>query len=189
MNTSNISMEQVLESFAMERDHGAPTLERYLREYPSYSAELIDLSQEIFRLGVQDEGALPLVDQVRIDSAWSKFQSFLPSTTDVVGQMSVSKQRELSVALGVPRQVVSAFRERRVRLDSVPRTFLSKMAAILATNVDDLLGFLSAPQHALARSYKADEKPETGDQTTFEKLLRDAKMADEQIKRLLADKL
>jgi hypothetical protein len=39
------SRESVLDAFAIESEPGRSTLERYLRLYPEYAGELIDLSR------------------------------------------------------------------------------------------------------------------------------------------------
>ena len=43
------SRESVLDAFAVESEPGRSTLERYLRLYPEYAGELIDLSRELSR--------------------------------------------------------------------------------------------------------------------------------------------
>ena len=44
------SREDVLDAFAVEPNHERNTLERYLRDYPQYAAELVDLSRELSRV-------------------------------------------------------------------------------------------------------------------------------------------
>jgi hypothetical protein len=43
------SREAVLDAFAVESEPDRSTLERYLRLYPEYAAELVDLSRELSR--------------------------------------------------------------------------------------------------------------------------------------------
>ena len=43
------SREEVLDAFAVEISHDRETLERYLRQYPHFSNELVDLSRELSR--------------------------------------------------------------------------------------------------------------------------------------------
>lgn len=183
-----LSLDQVLESFAMEPDAGGQSLQRYLREYPEYAAQLVDISQEIFRFGIQDESPLSVEDQMRIDSACSRIQS-APSTvaTDPFAGLSVPQLREVAQALDVPRQVITAFRERTVIVASVPKSFLARLAGKVGSSVQVLLNILALPPQPLARSYKADGKPTEAVRVTFEQLLRDAGLSDEQIKLLLAD--
>lgn len=183
-----LSRDQVLESFAMEPDAGGQTLQRYLQEYPEYAALLVDLSQEIFRFNIQDESPLSVEDQMQIDSAWSRIQS-APSkaVADPFAELSIPKLREVAQALDVPRQVITAFRERTVIVATVPNRFLTRLAGLVGSSVQGLLDTLALPLQPMARSYKADNKPTKAVRVTFEQLLRDAGLSDEQIELLLAD--
>ena len=183
-----LSLDQVLESFAMEHDADGQALRRYLQEYPEYSPQLVDLSQEIFRFDILDESPLSMEDQMRIDTAWSRIQSApTKAVTDLFADLSVPKLREVAQTLDVPRQVITAFRERAVIVASIPMRFLTKLAGLLGSSVQDLQDSLSLPPQAQARSYKADGKPSEAARVTFEQLLRDAGQSDEQIELLLAD--
>ena len=183
-----LTRDQVLESFAMEPDAGGQTLQRYLREYPDYATQLVDLSQEIFRFSIHDECPLLVEDQMQIDSAWSRIQS-APSkvVADPFAQLSVLKLREVAQALDVPRQVITAFRERVVIVTSVPKGFLARLAGLLGSSVPSLLETLVLPPHSLDRSYKTDGQPTAAVKVTFDQLLRDAGLPDQQIELLLAD--
>lgn len=183
-----LSLDQVLESFAMEHDADGQALRRYLQEYPEYAPQLVDLSQEIFRFDILDESPLSMEDQMRIDTAWSRIQSApTKAVTDLFADLSVPKLREVAQTLNVPRQVITAFRERAVIVASIPMRFLTKLAGLLGSSVQDLQESLSLPPQAQARSYKADGKPSEAARVTFEQLLRDAGQSDEQIELLLAD--
>lgn len=183
-----LSLDQVLESFAMEHDVDGQALRRYLQQYPEYAPQLVDLSQEIFRFDILDESPLSMEDQMRIDTAWSRIQSApTKAVTDLFADLSVPKLREVAQTLDVPRQVITAFRERAVIVASIPMRFLTKLAGLLGSSVQDLQDSLSLPPQAQARSYKADGKPSEAARVTFEQLLRDAGQSDEQIELLLAD--
>lgn len=184
----NLMCDQVLESFAMEPNTGGQTLQRYLREYPEYAMQLVDLSQEIFRFGILDESPLKAEDQMRIDSAWSRIQS-TPSkaVADPFAGLSVPKLREIAQTLDVPRQVITAFSERTVIVASVPMRFLNRFADLVGSSVQGLLDTLALPPQPLTRSYKADGKPTEAVRVGFEQLLRDAGLSNEQIGSLLAD--
>ncbi|WP_143002908.1 hypothetical protein [Nitrosospira sp. Nsp1] len=172
----------------MEFDKSGQTLERYLRSYPEYAMQLIDLSQETFRFGVQDESPLSVQDKIRIDSALLRIQSAsIKAAADVLAELSVPKLREIAQALDVPRQVITAFRERTVIVGSVPRRFAAKLASLVGSSAEVLLNSLSLPPQTLSRSYKADGKPTKTVRVTFEQLLRDSGMSDKKIALLLTD--
>jgi hypothetical protein len=183
------SREDVLDAFAVEPSHGREILERYLREYPHFSNELVDLSRELSRAPPGAEGPMSPQEQAMIELAWQQHKQIeTQSAEDPLAHVSVAKLREIALQLDVPRQVVTAFRERRVVADSVPRRFLTHMAVALNCSIDLLVSALKTSSGpALARSYKANEKPSGETAATFEQLLIDAGVSEEKRTALLAD--
>lgn len=188
-NAHQPSREDVLDAFAVEPSHGREILEHYLREYPHFSNELVDLSRELSR--VPDEAQRPMSpqEQAMVEEAWQQHMPIeTKSAKDPLAEVSVAQLREIAVQLDVPWQVVTAFRERRVVATSVPRAFLTRMAAALNCTVDLLVSTLTMPSgQTLARSYKADGKPSAETAATFERLLIDAGVSEEKRIALLAD--
>ena len=110
------------------------------------------------------------------------------ATADPFAALTIEDWRAVAQRLDVPRQVVTALRERRISLVSIPRRFLRRSWPRRS----------AAPSHswncpggrrqlAGARSYKADGKPTAGEQVTFEQVLIDAGVPAEKRARLLAD--
>jgi len=188
-NAHQPSREDVLDAFAVEPSHGREILERYLREYPHFSNELVDLSRELSRVPDGAERPMSLQEQAMVEAAWQQHKPIeTKSAKDPLADLSVAQLREIAVQLDVPRQVVTAFRERRVVAASVPRQFLTRMADVLNCTVDLLVNALALPPApALARSYKADGKPSAEAVVTFERLLIDAGVSEEKRTALLAD--
>jgi len=170
------SLEDVLSAFAVECTADRGVLAKYLREYPEYADDLIDLSREIHREPMESTADLSPNDRARIESAWQRFSQATPtSIEDPLTALSVAEVRQVAAALGVKRQVLAALREHRVVVASIPTRFLSRLAAAIRTTVEQLLQALSTPQHlSLVRSYKADATPEAGGPVTFERLLEEA---------------
>ncbi|MBM2713492.1 hypothetical protein JQK88_20170 [Mesorhizobium caraganae] len=182
------SRESVLDAFAVESEPGQSTLERYLRLYPEYAGELVDLSRELSREVYNDDAPLSSADQALIDAAWSQYAAAMPTPTpDPFAALTVDNWRAVAQRLDVPRQVVTALRERRILLVSIPRRFLGTLAEAVSSSVAQLeLSWI--PAHAAAaRSYKADGKPIVGEQVTFEQVLIDAGVPAEKRARLLAE--
>lgn len=188
-NAHQPSREDVLDAFAVEPSHGHEILERYLREYPHFSNELVDLSRELSRVPDVTERPMSLQEQAMVEAAWQQHMPIeTKSAKDPLADLSVAQLRELALRLDVPRQVVTAFRERRVAAASVPRRFLTRMAAVLNCTVDLLVSTLTLPAGlVLARSYKSDGKPAAETAATFERLLIDAGVSEEKRTALLAD--
>jgi len=183
------SREEVLDAFAVEPIRGRTTLERYLRDFPQYAAELVELSREVSRVVEEDESPLTAHEKALIETAWQNHSSLeTKSAKDPLADLSVPQLREVAHALDVPRQVITAFRERRVKLESVPKPFISALARVLGCPADLLLSVLVAPSGpALARSYKADVKPSAGAAISFEQLLIDAGVPEAKRAELLVE--
>ncbi|WP_318765075.1 hypothetical protein [Agrobacterium fabrum] len=182
------SREAVLDAFAVESEPDRSTLERYLRLYPEYATELVDLSRELSREIPEDEAPLSVADQALVDAAWSQHAKALPATaSDPFAALTADDWRTVAHHLDVPRQVITALRERRVSLLSVPRQFLQNLAVAMRCSVTQLeLSWGNAPLVA-GRSYKADGKPNAGEQVTLEKVLIDASVPVEKRARLLVE--
>lgn len=184
------SREDVLGAFAVEADHGRATLERYLRDYPQYAGDLIDLSHELAQHVDVSTAPLSAEDESLITSAWRRHTaSGHQPLVDPMARLTVPELRTVAQQLGVPRQILAAFRERKVIIASVPRAFLARLASLLGTPLEELQNTLArAPTLELARSYKADEKPQTEPPATFEQLLTDACVPQDQRAALLSEK-
>ena len=105
-----------------------------------------------------------------------------------MAHLSVPVLREIAGKLGVPRQVLTAFRERRVLLASVPDRFLTQLAAAAASTVDAFRNWLEpSSMPMLARSYKSDGKPAEVVQVPFDRILLDAQVPPERRAELLSE--
>lgn len=186
---SSPTLEDVLDAFAIEPETDSSTLQRYLRDYPQFAERLIDLSQELSREPFERRGPLAAEDMAKIDAAWSRHFAAAPvPIPDPLATLSVENLRELSRALQVPRQVITAFRERKVDVASVPCFFLTRFAAGLKVRVEQLVDALSLPPAPqFARSYKSDVKPGVPTRATFEQILREAGVPDEERAKLMAE--
>jgi len=182
------SLEEVLESFSIEHDVGTATLQKYLTAYPAFANEIVDLSREMAKTLAEDEEPLSEYDRRLISSAVTRIQNAPGKTMiDPFADLSAQKMRDISKALNLPRQVVMAFRERIVAAESIPQRFLSKFAELLQSSVQQLTTSLEQPPMAVAGSYKSDGKPCNVQKITFEQLLRDADLSEEDIATLMEE--
>jgi hypothetical protein len=189
IRTPHPSQEEVLSAFAVEPDAGRRTLERYLRAYPQYAEGLVELSRERWFMEGQGEGPLSGADEARIEAALGVHRGDPPALPpDPLAALSVPELRQLAQRLAVPRQVITAFRERRVIAASVPRRFLADFADALRCPAEALLSALGGPPpSSQTRSYKSEVKPEADQPVTFERLLLDAGLSAEARAALLAE--
>lgn len=179
-------LEDVLEWFALEAD--APgVLARYLRDYPQFSRPLVDLSYELAR-EIDETAPLPPNSETKIATAWQRYRAAVaqPASNPFAGK-SPSEMRAIAEALSVPRQVLIAFREGRVLIQTVPERFMRRMAEALSTRLDNLRRSLAGPPLIPARQFKADTKPARGQPVSFEQLLLDAQVPEERRSELLAE--
>jgi hypothetical protein len=183
------SRESVLDAFAVESELGRSTLERYLRLYPEYAGELADLSRDLSREVCDDTAPLSAADQALIDAAWSQHAKAVPAvaTADPFAALTVDDWRTVAQRLDVSRQVVTALRERRISLVSIPRRFLAMLAEAMRSSVAQLEASWGPAPLVVARSYKADAKPVASEQVTFEQVLIDAGIPAQKRAKLLAE--
>ncbi|WP_245489881.1 MULTISPECIES: hypothetical protein [unclassified Mesorhizobium] len=121
-------------------------MERYLRLYPDYAAELVELSRELSREVYNDDAApLSAADQALIGAAWSRHAATMPAAmSDPFAALTVDDRRAVAQRLELPRQVVTALRERRVLLVSIPRRFLQRLAEAIGSTVAQLQVLIDA---------------------------------------------
>jgi hypothetical protein len=181
----------VLDAFSVEPRPDRETLERYLQAYPDYAEALVDLSRELSRVLREDETPLSAEERALIDAAWRRHAADHAANVvaDPFAALSAGDLREVARRLDVPRQIVTAFREQRVILSSVPRRFLTRLADAVNSSVDSLEALWSdlIRTPAPARSYKADAKPTAVEPVSFERLLIDAGVTEKKRAELMAD--
>ncbi len=184
---SHLSCEDVLDAFAMESSLGDDTLERYLQNYPEYTAELTELSYVLSRPVCEDEIPLTDEDKAAIDKAWQRHVEAAPkATADPLEDLSVERKRQIARLLDVPQQVITAFREHRIEPTSIPLPFLERLATALDSTVEILIRSLSLPPTPNPeRSYKADNRPEVQNQVAFEQILINAGVSQEKQSQLM----
>ncbi|MDP2762636.1 MAG: hypothetical protein Q8O64_19920 [Sideroxyarcus sp.] len=107
--------------------------------------------------------------------------------SEALANLTISQQKVVANNLGIRRQVLTGFREHRVVVSSISDGFLRRLANELGQATDALARALLGPAPAaLMGSYKSDEKPNaTSMRVTFEQLLKEANMSEEEIGRLL----
>ena len=76
---SRPSCDDVLDAFAVEPEIGRATLERYLREFPEYAADIVDLAVELMREAAINDQPLSQREQNLIAAAWGMHAAAAPS--------------------------------------------------------------------------------------------------------------
>lgn len=183
------SREDVLDAFAVESSHDRATLDRYLRDYPQFADDLVELLHELGRPIDISTAPLPTADQTLIAASWEQYSSSSDgNSADLFASLSVTELRAIAKRLDVPRQVIAAFRERRIIVASIPQRFLANLAAVLGATEATLRSTLQVdPPLECARSYKAEVKPQLGPRISFEQVLADAGVSPGRRSALMAD--
>jgi hypothetical protein len=185
--TSEKSAEDVLFAFSVEPIHDRQTLERYLRSYPQFADDLLDLSHELrisANLGATDVLA---EDEVSFQAAWQQYAAVVPqsvpsaSVGNLFNRFKGKAFVALAEALLIPRSVLVALRDRLIVPSSIPTGFIRRFAQAAGATIDEVQQYLALPPvTSAAVNFKADQKPETEAQITFETLLAQSNLTAEQ---------
>lgn len=194
MTDSHDAAEEILLAFAVEPQRDSATLERYLKAYPHLADQLIDLSLDLRLQHATEEITAP-TDEAWVEASLAAFReaSSARASEPFVDPFASIKPAELVAlrqSLGVPSGVIKGFSSRLVDIMSVPTSFIDALAQGLRTTADELRRFMVGPPRlALGVSYKADKAP-TAEQEkiSFEDLLKQNKVPEDQLQRLLASR-
>ena len=187
------SLDGVLEQFMMEDAQDAAALERYVRDYPQFALQLIDLSRLIATADAEEEDDQPLTatDQSRIDAAWITHKAAAPASSqddDPFATLTGAEGKAVADRFGVPRQVIVCFREHRVDPSTVPTPIARGFAEEAGVPLAHVIAAMQRPViMATGRNYKADGQPGAEGKMSFEQILIDAGVPDADRARLLAD--
>ncbi|GGA01255.1 MULTISPECIES: hypothetical protein [Sphingobium] len=194
MTDSHDAAEDILLAFAVEPRRDSATLERYLKAYPDLADQLIDLSLELRLQHATEEMTAP-TDEAWVEASLAAFRvaSSSQASEPVVDPFASIKPVELVAirqSLGVPSGVIRGFSSRLVDIVSVPGSFIDALAQELRTTADNLRRFMAGPPRLeLGVRYKADKAPAAEqEKISFEDLLKQNKVPDEQLQRLLASR-
>jgi hypothetical protein len=179
--------ESVLESFLLEDEIDASTVQRYLQRYPEFATELTDLAREIACTSDYPNYAASEGDDALIAQAWSMHADATPTAkADPLALLQPKELNKLASALQLPRQVLAALRERRVIVASMSSKFLDTLAKELVCSVSVLREILSSPTAPEpAGSHKSDVKPQAVEKVDFARVLQDAGVAPSRVADLI----
>ena len=187
-----LTLEAVLDLFQMEDVHDGDVLASYIGEHPQFAPQLIDFSRLIATPDADDERSPTATEQSRIDAAWITHQAARPEAAtgaDPLARLSGELGKALAVKLGVPRQVITCFREHKVLASSVPGAVTRELSGALGVPQAHVIAAMARPAApmAMTRSYKSGGPPGSDAQATFEQVLKDAGVSEADRVRLMAD--
>lgn len=182
--------EDVLLAFSTEPRQDRDTLERYIRQYPDFAEDLVDLSYEL-RL-VRECGTSDVTDdQHAADAAFEQLLNAgakaASRTVDLFEDRKGPAFAALARSLNVPKSILAALRDRLVVPITIPMPFLRRLAGAMGRELSEVLTYIQQAPRTGALSHKADGKPVAVEQVTFDELVRTTTLTEEQSASLLAD--
>jgi len=191
--------EEVLYDFSVEPEIDAALLEEYIRKYPQYRDELIDLSLELSLMPEGEEMSANEGVSESVESLWFSFQSMLEPSDPIslpAGELnnlleSLDKHgfRELAKKLNVSRVFLMRVRDKTIIASTLPMQFVEKVANAIGVGVESMKDILAGPSTiSPGMRFKADGKPEAGKQMTFDEAIENSGLSEEQKSELRAMK-
>lgn len=108
-------------------------------------------------------------------------------TSDALTSLTAQRQRELATSLGIRRSILTALAEHRALVETIPKRFLRTLAKEVGASFETLTLALSGPVRFASAQHKSDKAPAPPKQVTFEQLIRDASMTEQQIAELMRE--
>lgn len=176
--------EDVLYAFAVEPNRNRETLERYLKDYPQFSDELIDLSAELRLQESCPAASVKPVADPTCESAWATFTSVAANASALINPFADFRGQAfvaLCNSLRLPRSIVVALRDRLVEPASIPASLVKAISDLSNASTGAVQRYFAQPPTTLATmEFKANQKPVEIERTTFEKLLESTDLTENQ---------
>lgn len=186
--------ESILYAFAVEATHDRSTLERYLRQYPELTDDLIDLSLELRLATPTPPASVSSIADVGVEAAWQEFVTSKPraacpnETVNPFASFRGAAFAILAKTLNVPRSFLTAFRDGLVMASSIPESFVRRFADATSVSVESARDYFARAQPVTAEvAFKSDVKPSQQGQRTFREFVTATEMTDEQRQLLIQD--
>lgn len=153
--TNDINFEDILDEFTMEEPLNHAVLKSYIDRYPSLALELTDLYHELALTDARNGIESVQLETKHLASATA------PGRTVVEAALAGDELRSLAQKVGLPRDFFAGFRDRKVRLGSIPEPVVTALARELGVAAHALVDFLrSQPRANTGFAFKADGKPD-----------------------------
>lgn len=202
-------LRDVLYAFALAKPvPDAELLDDFVRRYPEYAADLTDFAIELILDDASSEAenenapveTVTVMDPA-VSRAMSRFQNRLYAIQQAKKERPIAAPvenpfatldrsgfRSLAQRLKANTVFVAKLRDRQIDPDTMTDGFRQRVADELQVPPDVVVAHFAAQPQVQARSqyYKADQKPEAGDQQTFEEAVRSSNLTPDQQRYLLS---
>lgn len=176
--SNEMELDNILDDFAMETPVCPDTLRRYIEKHPSLVLELTDLYHELLMVD--------LANKVGVNAESESTATVSAQSGQVVANaLSGSCLRELANDLGMPRDFVAGFRDRKIRFGSIPGSVLLKLSRVAKVNLHLMIEYLQGsattpPQIA----HKAKGKPKGSSQVDYDEFIAGLGLDENEFKAL-----
>lgn len=153
--------KDIFDEFAMEQDLSHALLKSYIERYPDLAIELTDLFHELTLADARTAAEnIPLETKSVNAAALAGEKLRAAFSNDGI--------KTLARTIGLPRDFLTGFRDRRVRIGSAPVPVLTGLARKIGVGLHDFVGFACADDRSSpALAFKADNKPMAAAQLDF----------------------
>ncbi len=173
--TNDINFDDILDEFIMEELLDHSVLKSYIDRYPSLALELTDLYHELALADARSNLASIRLETRHLVSATA------PDHNRVEAALAGDELRSLARKVGLPRDFFAGFRDRKVRLGSIPQPVVTGLARELGVAVHVLVDFLrSQPRTNTGFAFKADGKPSEGVVLEYDEFLDSLAFTDQE---------
>lgn len=211
MSTSNstVQLRDVLYAFSMAKPvPDAPLLDEFVKRYPQYAAEITDFAIEVAIDAAGDDkieadNAGTTVSPA-VSRAMSRFQNRLfevqhgkaagataasavaSPTENPFAALDRTAFRGLANRLDVSTLFVTKLRDRQIDPNTMTAGFRKRVANELSVPLDVIVAHFGArPEGQAPQFYKAEQKPTTVAQQSFEEAVRSSGLTEEQQRHLM----
>ena len=206
-------LRDVLYDFSLaKRVPDAQLLDDFVRRFPQYADSLtefaIELAMDALRPEPEEE-AEAAIDLNRVSPdvsrAISRFHNRLyavrqaakptytaplPEVADApnpFAELSRAAFRALADGIGANTVFIAKLRDRQIKPETIPGSFLQCLADALNTPLDLVTAHFAAPSTITSRQfYKADDKPDSNQQQSFVEAVKSSSLSGDQQHQLLS---
>lgn len=178
--------EEVLLAFSVEPTHDGNTLQRYLKDYPEYTAALVACSIELMVAPTRSDEEVS-ASETTVDRAWQRFQSAINAPDGTILTNPFAKLnnptafRSLAKQLDVTTLLLVRMRDRAIDAATIPRRFVEKVATELGATADAVMAYLSGPPGMVSNhSFRSIGKPTVTAQISFEQAIETSQLTQAQ---------
>jgi hypothetical protein len=125
--------------------------------------------------------------ELRGTKAVEQALALIPEISNALSDLPLSKKKEVVQQLGIRHTILAGLVERRATLDTIPKRFIRALATAAEKPFDSIVLALTGPVRFVHAAHKSDEAPTVPSQVPFEKLLRDAAMSEEEIRKVMQE--